>query len=847
MKLYYSLLLTIFVVGLIIAVPQVKADSPLVVEWETSPGSYTPVYNILRETIANDTDRPDDRVYVLRRGGYYWITDMIQNIDFPLVIVGEGPEAVAEGEVDYGPAIIQRVNTESGDSPGATMFESTHNLTLRNLWIMGQTDQGNTANYEPIKLLGDGKTYIFDNVVFDRNDWHHLGPDGPNNDFYIINCKFRNLFGPTQIWEGLGVRFEVGADTVIIENNTFLNIGFTPFQSEAAPVNYLRFNHNTLVNIGRAFQAGSLWKSCYVTNNLFVNPYWHGDSEEQLNDPNREQLYAGFFGIGELPAAYGTNFDRKILLANNSFWRDPRFDEFDVNHVPPIQPQPFINDTTAGFFAKWDNMVMKNNYLDANPNLTTYPLDDAEYPGQIDSMLNHIDNLYADPAVLPPGNYYWDPGRDEDDFVNSIWPLPEDFSYTNSTLLTGSTDGLPLGDLNWFEDKLADFEANKQTYIDAIHNSVQAEELEIVATIEAERGTLTGDATEFVVEGFTYFQIDGSGYIQWDFDLETAGQYDLNIWTHLRGNSTRGQRVIVNDVSIHDPMGWGEYIWSPTEQTANIWYGKIPADDWCWTLIIQDEILEAGALTLPAGANTIRIEPSWGYQNFAGIDVIPAGTGVASVELRAPDAIFENVTAMAEGIDWTPSYFKAVTLNAGGGVEIPVTAPYDGEYMLRIFYAAAGSASGQADLDGTATVSSIAFEDTSDVFSDRFNMTAGSHTIKLSSPTGGVIIDQVQVIAFMPTGVDMPNVLPEGYALYKNYPNPFNPTTNIAYRVGKLSHVELTVYNVLGQKVASLVNARLQPGNYVAHWDASRMSSGLYFYAMRVGDNVQTYKMMLLK
>jgi len=211
------------------------------------------------------------------------------------------------------------------------MFRSNHDLTVKTVWLMGRTSLGVVANYEPIKLLGTDKNYVFDHVVFDRNAWHHLGPDGANNDFWITNCSFRNLFGPTQIWEGLGVRFEVGADTVVIENNTFFNIGFTPFQSEAAPVNYLRFNHNTLINVGRSFQAGALWKECYVTNNVFVNFYWDGDSEPQYTDPGRTaDPYTGFFGIGELPARFGTNFDRQILLVNNSYWRDPRFDAFDA-------------------------------------------------------------------------------------------------------------------------------------------------------------------------------------------------------------------------------------------------------------------------------------------------------------------------------------------------------------------------------------------------------------------------------------------------------------------------------------------------------------------------------------
>ncbi|MEJ2629351.1 MAG: T9SS type A sorting domain-containing protein, partial [bacterium] len=81
----------------------------------------------------------------------------------------------------------------------------------------------------------------------------------------------------------------------------------------------------------------------------------------------------------------------------------------------------------------------------------------------------------------------------------------------------------------------------------------------------------------------------------------------------------------------------------------------------------------------------------------------------------------------------------------------------------------------------------------------------------------------------------------------QNYPNPFNPTTNINFAVNKPSHIKLTVYNQLGQKVATLVNEQLIAGNYKVTWDASKMSSGIYFYRINADNHTQTHKMILLK
>jgi hypothetical protein len=89
--------------------------------------------------------------------------------------------------------------------------------------------------------------------------------------------------------------------------------------------------------------------------------------------------------------------------------------------------------------------------------------------------------------------------------------------------------------------------------------------------------------------------------------------------------------------------------------------------------------------------------------------------------------------------------------------------------------------------------------------------------------------------------------LPTSFAIKQNYPNPFNPATNISFDVPKASHVELSIYNVLGQKVASLVDQNMDPGTHTVSWDASNNSSGVYYYRILAGTFSATKKMVLLK
>ena len=88
---------------------------------------------------------------------------------------------------------------------------------------------------------------------------------------------------------------------------------------------------------------------------------------------------------------------------------------------------------------------------------------------------------------------------------------------------------------------------------------------------------------------------------------------------------------------------------------------------------------------------------------------------------------------------------------------------------------------------------------------------------------------------------------PEGFTLNQNYPNPFNPSTVISYQLPVSSLVILKVYNLLGQEVAELVNTHQAFGNHSVTFNASELSSGMYFYILKAGELHQTRKMLLVK
>jgi hypothetical protein len=90
-------------------------------------------------------------------------------------------------------------------------------------------------------------------------------------------------------------------------------------------------------------------------------------------------------------------------------------------------------------------------------------------------------------------------------------------------------------------------------------------------------------------------------------------------------------------------------------------------------------------------------------------------------------------------------------------------------------------------------------------------------------------------------------IIPKTFSLSQNAPNPFNPSTMISYQLPKTSDVEISIFNLMGQKVATLIDKKQNAGTYQVDWDARGFASGVYYYRLEAGDYTDVMKMVLLK
>ncbi len=217
--------------------------------------------------------------------------------------------------------------------------------------------------------------------------------------------------------------------------------------------------------------------------------------------------------------------------------------------------------------------------------------------------------------------------------------------------------------------------------------------------------------------------------------------------------------------------------------------------------------------------------------------------------------LVQHVTKILDVLPWHLGYNRVSSLDttqeAGGYTKIEkITTVCDAFGTLNLpigsFQALRMKST---DLDYYYYGSTLSYVDTSYYYQW---MTREGHRAEVDGvQKDGQFVDATAIsltyVVNTPTAVRDSHSRPETFALEQNYPNPFNPSTMITYGIQRTSNVTLKVYDMLGREVRTLVNEVKEPGRYQVQFDAKGLPSGVYFYRLAAGNQLETKKLVLTK
>jgi len=245
------------------------------------------------------------------------------------------------------------------------------------------------------------------------------------------------------------------------------------------------------------------------------------------------------------------------------------------------------------------------------------------------------------------------------------------------------------------------------------------------------------------------------------------------------------------------------------------------------TQTIDNVVVNSG----PATELDVALQPS----TVASVELLPDDVYVFTGDkLKYTARVYSNVDTSL-----SLSYWSYVTLP--NGTEFgPVFGPYN--FSLNPYQTRSGRVS--KTIPGNAPLGTCKYTGYVGIYPDQVIAEASFNFRILESPSGFA-----QFIGTTPelTRGSILGDIPGRFELSQNYPNPFNATTIISYGLPTSCYVRLEIFNALGQRVDTIVDEFQQAGNKVVGWDASKISSGIYFYKLTAGDYTETRRMMLVK
>ena len=395
-------------------------------------------------------------VYVAESGAILW-WDATLEVDFDLHIKGASTDWIG---TQAAPPIFVPIPDGAG-----TIYTFAHvtsgSYTLENILMSGRnSSEGGDIIGTFLTEVGASEV-IIDNCSFSDFQNSIMEINSAPALVSITNCIMINGHRTTSSpWGGHLGRFNTPGAELVIENNTYVNCGRLLGNGGNFYTSNLTENHNSWLNSQTNAQEIH-WNQALMANNIFYNWSWLGRTPADV---------AYNYSITTFETFSGLALDSvSVYFGNNLLYRDPAIKEYyDTVLSDSAEVSPYIcwNLDVDSTIVADNNTTIGKSYWDIDPEFTVGP-------GNLDKMLEwlyfkYVDNSggWPDWRVTSPVAY------DADGQPVVSWPPAFDLSYSNEYMLVGATDGLPMGDLNWFPSAKATYLANRDAYIAALVDSI---------------------------------------------------------------------------------------------------------------------------------------------------------------------------------------------------------------------------------------------------------------------------------------------------------------------------------------------------------------------------------------
>jgi hypothetical protein len=505
----------------------------------------------------------------------------------------------------------------------------------------------------------------------------------------------------------------------------------------------------------------------------------------------------------------------------------------------PAVIQPFANAEGGSGFTGWPNgnfqvygngtrLIVKNVILNGAALGQEFNLGSVA-SSRGDENRVHLDGVVASHYVT---------------FIHSTYGTSSDFLFTNSIAkaFTNGPGGQYFGGVSWgggsWMGTIDTLVVEHSTISNVIGEA-------IVVYSQVDHGLINHNTFANIVMGAIWYRgqnnMTVSNNLYYNTKSHAQSTYDVSGWgvwhkggagqfmvmpeyTHKDSVSMVGVDVVnhmARNINYHNNVWWHSQELTDFMTKTDPWSWEVSATSIDTTVSGTDTTYDTTTTITVVGDTMLPLE-----QQSLGVN---DSTKAAIAQNRGVSIDATNIKA-DPGIRLSPNYIKrqlARTLDFRDDLKSN-TAPFDGVWWT---------------YEPDNSYISVAWPVENKYYNMSYDKASAAAT---ASATGGLVGDP-RWFAMTELSVDEEVIAPKTFTLEQNYPNPFNPTTTIQFSLNTASPVKLTVFDILGQEVATLVNEYKSVGSHKVQWRANTMPSGVYYYRLEADGFSKTHKMVLMK